>query len=160
MRTSRWSSAISPSLTVEANAPSLTDDDVLALLEEERRGRVRGRAPRRRADPGPADAVANPPPAGRPRRRALGYAGIVDAPFSTIEVRVVPENVTNLAKTEQSGSSRWSRSATSSCKRARPSRRSCAAYGATPEQIRRHHTRSGGADEGRGVCPKASACGS
>lgn len=88
------------SLAIEASAPSLTDSDVLAMLEEERR--VASEAGRRASVPIPAQQMLS-----RTLRQpggfgeALGYARVVDAPFSTIEVRVVPENVTSLPKIEQ-----------------------------------------------------------
>ena len=87
-------------VAVEASAPSLTDDDVLAILEEERR--VFNEAGRRTSVPIPAQQMLS-----RTLRQpdglgdALGYARVVDAPFSTIEVRVVPENVTDLPKIDQ-----------------------------------------------------------
>jgi murein DD-endopeptidase MepM/ murein hydrolase activator NlpD len=87
-------------VAVEASAPSLTDNDVLAILEEERR--VFNEAGRRTSVPIPAQQMLSrtlrPPEA---LGDALGYARVVDVPFSTIEVRVVPENVTDLAKIEQ-----------------------------------------------------------
>ena len=87
-------------VAVEASAPSLTDGDVLAILEEERR--VFNEAGRRTSVPIPAQQMLS-----RTLRQpdglgdALGYARVVDAPFSTIEVRVVPENVTELPKIDQ-----------------------------------------------------------
>jgi murein DD-endopeptidase MepM/ murein hydrolase activator NlpD len=87
-------------VAVEASAPSLTDSDVLAILEEERR--VFNEAGRRSSVPIPAQQMLS-----RTLRQpealgdALGYARVIDAPFSTIEVRVVPENVTDLPKIEQ-----------------------------------------------------------
>jgi len=86
-------------LSVESSAPTLSDDDVLALLEEERR--LSNDVGRRAPVPIPAQQMLT-----RTLRQpgsigdALGYAGIADAPFNTIEVRVVPENVTNLSRTE------------------------------------------------------------
>ncbi len=87
-------------VAIEASAPSLTDGDVLAILEEERR--VFNEAGRRTAVPIPAQQMLSrtlrqPEALGE----ALGYARVVDAPFSTIEVRVVPENVTDLPKIEK-----------------------------------------------------------
>ncbi|WP_262273316.1 M23 family metallopeptidase [Microvirga yunnanensis] len=88
------------SVAIAASAPSLTDGDVLAILEEERR--VFNDAGRRTSVPIPAQQMLS-----RTLRQpeglgdALGYARVVDAPFSTIEVRVVPENVTELPKIEQ-----------------------------------------------------------
>ncbi|WP_246777258.1 M23 family metallopeptidase [Microvirga sp. VF16] len=85
---------------IEASAPSLTDNDVLSILEEERR--VFNEAGRRPSVPIPAQQMLS-----RTLRQpaalgdALGYARVVDAPFSTIEVRVVPENVTELPKIDK-----------------------------------------------------------
>jgi murein DD-endopeptidase MepM/ murein hydrolase activator NlpD len=87
-------------LSVDANAPSLSDDDVLAILEEERR--IGAEVGRRTSVPIPAQQMLS-----RTLRQpgafgeALGYARAPDTPFSSIEVRVVPENVTNFVKAEQ-----------------------------------------------------------
>jgi murein DD-endopeptidase MepM/ murein hydrolase activator NlpD len=89
-------------LTVDGGAPSLSDDDVAALLDEERR--LVADAGRRTPVPVPAQQMLT-----RTLRQpgsfgeALSYAGITDAPFNTIEVRVVPENVTNLPRAEARG---------------------------------------------------------
>ncbi len=122
------------SLTVEVNAPSLTDDDVLALLEEERR--VSSETGRRSTVPIPAQQMLSrtlrqPEVLGQ----ALGYAGIVDAPFSTIEVRVVPENVTNLTKTEQGGSSPLVEERDVVLRKGETVETALRSYGATPDQI-------------------------
>ena len=83
---------------------------------------------------------------------ALGYARIVDAPFSTIEVRVVPENVTELAKDRAARRRAARRGARPHPQEGRDrSRRSCAAYGATPDQIRGHLDGARGPDQGRGL---------
>jgi murein DD-endopeptidase MepM/ murein hydrolase activator NlpD len=89
-------------LAVDGGAPSLSDDDVAALLDEERR--LVADAGRRTPVPVPAQQMLT-----RTLRQpgsfgeALSYAGITDAPFNTIEVRVVPENVTNLPRAEARG---------------------------------------------------------
>jgi murein DD-endopeptidase MepM/ murein hydrolase activator NlpD len=86
-------------LSVGANAPTLSDEDVAAILEEERR--MAAQVGRRPAVPIPAQQMLS-----RTLRQpdtfanALGYAQLVNAPFDTIEVRVVPENVTDFAKVE------------------------------------------------------------
>ena len=58
-------------LSVEANAPALSDDDVVAHHRGGAAPRGAGRTARRRADPGAADAVAHAAPA-RPLRRRAG----------------------------------------------------------------------------------------
>jgi murein DD-endopeptidase MepM/ murein hydrolase activator NlpD len=89
-------------LSVPTGAHTLSDDDVMAILEEERR--MAAQAGRRASVPIPAQQMLS-----RTLRQpdsfgdALGYARITNAPFDGIEVRVVPENVTNFAKVEQRG---------------------------------------------------------
>jgi murein DD-endopeptidase MepM/ murein hydrolase activator NlpD len=84
---------------VEVNGPTLSDADVAAQIEEERR--LANEVGRRAGAAMPAqlmlsrilrqpDGMTDPMGQGRP----------LDAPFSSIEVRVVPENVTTLAKIE------------------------------------------------------------
>jgi hypothetical protein len=86
-------------LTVDGNSPALSDGDVAAQVEEERR--LVGEGGQRPATPVPGQVmllrtIRGPDaPAG-----ALGYAKAVEAPFGALEVRVVPENVTTLAKIE------------------------------------------------------------
>ncbi|WP_210496094.1 M23 family metallopeptidase [Microvirga antarctica] len=121
-------------LTVEASAPALTDDDVLATLEEERR--VSAEVGRRTSVPIPAQqmlsrALRQPEALGQ----ALGYAGLVDAPFSTIEVRVVPENVTNLPKSDQRASSPLVEERDVTMKKGETLETTLRAYGGNPEQI-------------------------
>jgi murein DD-endopeptidase MepM/ murein hydrolase activator NlpD len=87
------------SVAIEGNSPGLTDDDVAAQIEEERRAATE--AGRRPALPLPAQLILSrtlrqpdlPP-------EALGFAKAIDSPFNSIEVRVVPENVTTLPKIE------------------------------------------------------------
>lgn len=119
---------------VAASAPSLTDSDVLALLEEERR--LLSEAGRRASVPIPAQQMLS-----RTLREpegfgnALGYAGIVDAPFSSIEVRVVPENVTNLPKNEQSAASPLVEEREVVLKKGETLESVLRSYGASPDQI-------------------------
>jgi murein DD-endopeptidase MepM/ murein hydrolase activator NlpD len=87
------------SLTTDpGSSVALTDEDVVAQIEEERR--VSAEAGRRPSLPLPAQLILS-----RTLRQpdglgdALGYARM-DAPFNSIEVRVVPENVTTLPKVE------------------------------------------------------------
>jgi murein DD-endopeptidase MepM/ murein hydrolase activator NlpD len=121
-------------LSVEASAPSLSDDDVLAILEEERR--VGAEAGRRASVLIPAQQMLS-----RTLRQpeglgdALGYARIVDAPFSTIEVRVVPENVTNLPKIEQRAIGPVVEERDVVLKRGETLETVLRSYGGTPEQI-------------------------
>ncbi|MCB8819747.1 M23 family metallopeptidase [Microvirga rosea] len=121
-------------LAVEASAPSLSDDDVIAILEEERR--VSSEAGRRAAFPIPAQQMLSrtlrqPDSLGE----ALGYARIVDAPFSSIEVRVVPENVTNLPKADLRGTAPLVEERDVALKKGETAETVLRAYGATPEQI-------------------------
>jgi murein DD-endopeptidase MepM/ murein hydrolase activator NlpD len=121
-------------LAVEASAPSLSDDDVLAILEEERR--VGTETGRRASALIPAQQMLS-----RTLRQpeglgdALGYARIVDAPFSTIEVRAVPENVTNLPKLEQRAISPVVEERDVILKKGETLESALRSYGATPEQI-------------------------
>src|SRR5215212_7618679 len=90
------------SLVVDPGAPGLRDEDVAAQIAEERR--LAAEAGRRPAIPIPAQLMLS-----RTLRQpdglgdALGYARPTEAPFLSIEVRVVPENVTTLAKLEPRG---------------------------------------------------------
>lgn len=83
---------------VDASAPALTDDDVTAQVEEERR--IAAEAGRRAAIPIAPQIMLS---------RTLQQGGSADGdgatskeanPFKSIEVLVVPENVTKVAKTE------------------------------------------------------------
>jgi murein DD-endopeptidase MepM/ murein hydrolase activator NlpD len=121
-------------VAIDASAPSLTDNDVLAILEEERR--VSAEVGRQTSVPIPAQQMLS-----RTLRQpdslgdALGYARIVEAPFSTIEVRVVPENVTNLPKIEQRGASPLIEERDLVLKKGETLETALRAYGANPEQI-------------------------
>jgi murein DD-endopeptidase MepM/ murein hydrolase activator NlpD len=121
-------------LAIEASAPSLTDNDVLAILEEERR--LFNEAGRRTAVPIPAQQMLSrtlrPPEA---LGDALGYARVVDAPFSTIEVRVVPENVTDLAKIEQKAMPPLVEERDVVLRKGETLETALRSYGGTPEQI-------------------------
>jgi murein DD-endopeptidase MepM/ murein hydrolase activator NlpD len=121
-------------VAVEASAPSLTDNDVLAILEEERR--LFNEAGRRTSVPIPAQQMLSrtlrPPEA---LGDALGYARVVDAPFSTIEVRVVPENVTDLAKIEQKAMPPLIEERDVVLRKGETLETALRSYGGTPEQI-------------------------
>ncbi|HEV2557045.1 MAG TPA: M23 family metallopeptidase [Microvirga sp.] len=86
-------------LTIDAGAPSLSDEDVLAILEEERR--LSASSGRPSSVPIPAQQMLS-----RTLRQpgdlggALSYAGTPEMRFSTIEVKVVPENVTPISRAE------------------------------------------------------------
>jgi murein DD-endopeptidase MepM/ murein hydrolase activator NlpD len=122
------------SVAIEASAPSLTDNDVLAILEEERR--VFNEAGRRTAVPIPAQQMLSrtlrPPEA---LGDALGYARVIDAPFSTIEVRVVPENVTDLPKIEQKAMPPLIEERDVVLRKGETLETALRSYGGTPEQI-------------------------
>ena len=121
-------------LNIEANAPSLSDEDVIAILDEERR--IGSEAGRRASVPIPAQQMLS-----RTLRQpggfggALGYAQIPDTPFSNIEVRVVPENVTNFAKAEQRPDPIVEERDVT-VKKGETLELALRAYGATPDQIR------------------------
>jgi murein DD-endopeptidase MepM/ murein hydrolase activator NlpD len=121
-------------IVIDAAAPALTDDDVQALLEEERR--LAAEAGRQTSVAIPAQQMLS-----RTLRQpdglgdALGYARIVDAPFSTIEVRVVPENVTDLAKVDQRAAGRLVEEREIVLKKGETLETALRSYGATPEQI-------------------------
>jgi murein DD-endopeptidase MepM/ murein hydrolase activator NlpD len=84
--------------TVDANAPALSDDDVTAQVEEERR--IAAEAGRRAAIPiAPQILLSRTLQQGAPGD-GDGAATKETNPFKAIEVLVVPENVTKLAKTE------------------------------------------------------------
>jgi murein DD-endopeptidase MepM/ murein hydrolase activator NlpD len=121
-------------LNIDANAPSLSDEDVIAILDEERR--IGSEAGRRASVPIPAQQMLS-----RTLRQpggfggALGYAQIPDTPFSNIEVRVVPENVTNFAKAEQRPDPIVEERDVT-VKKGETLELALRAYGATPDQIR------------------------
>jgi murein DD-endopeptidase MepM/ murein hydrolase activator NlpD len=121
-------------VAIEASAPSLTDNDVLAILEEERR--VFNEAGRRTSVPIPAQQMLSrtlrPPEA---LGEALGYARVIDAPFSTIEVRVVPENVTDLPKIEQKAMPPLIEERDVVLRKGETLQTALRSYGGTPEQI-------------------------
>lgn len=88
------------SLTIEPNAPALSDEDVAAQVEEDRR--LSAEAGRQPAIPVPAQLMLSRTlrqPSGA--ADAFGGAGAPDTSFSSIEVRVVPENVTTRSKAER-----------------------------------------------------------
>ncbi|MCB5177711.1 M23 family metallopeptidase [Microvirga lenta] len=122
------------SIAIEASAPALADEDVLAMIEEERR--LAAEAGRQAAVAIPAQQMLS-----RTLRQpeglgdALGYAHTIDAPFSTIEVRVVPENVTELPKIDQRASSPLVEERDLVLKKGETLETALRSYGATPEQI-------------------------
>jgi murein DD-endopeptidase MepM/ murein hydrolase activator NlpD len=119
---------------VDPGAPSLNDDDVISILEEERR--VSNDSRRQTAVPIPAQqmlsrTLRSPDGLGD----ALGYARIIDAPFSSIEVRVVPENVTALPKTDLSATGPIVEERELVLKKGETLETVLRSYGANPEQI-------------------------
>ncbi|MET0744970.1 MAG: M23 family metallopeptidase [Microvirga sp.] len=119
---------------VDTGAPSLNDDDVISILEEERR--VSNDTRRQTAVPIPAQQMLS-----RTLRSpdgfgdALGYARIIDAPFSSIEVRVVPENVTALPKPDQTATGPIVEERELVLKKGETLETVLRSYGANPEQI-------------------------
>ncbi|MBA1158872.1 M23 family metallopeptidase [Microvirga mediterraneensis] len=122
------------SIAVEASAPSLSDSDVLALIEEERR--VFNGSGSRTSVPIPSQQMLS-----RTLRQpeglgdALGYAHVPDDPFSTIEVRVVPENVTELPKLDQNAMPPLVEERDVVLSTGETLETVLRSYGATPEQI-------------------------
>ena len=90
------------SLGIDSSAPALSDEDVLAQVAEERR--LSAQAGRR-----PVAAVAPQMMLSRILRQpaalpdGLGAGPTPETAFSSIEVRVVPENVTTWSKTDTRG---------------------------------------------------------
>ena len=113
---------------------SLTDDDVAALLEEERR--AANDAGRRAAMPIPAQLMLSRLPQAGGVGAALSYAGITEAPFNSIEVRVVPENVTNLQRAEPNASNQKVEERDIVLKKGETLETILRGLNATPEQIR------------------------
>ncbi|WP_230532845.1 M23 family metallopeptidase [Microvirga roseola] len=122
------------STVIEASAPALADSDILAILEEERRSS--SEAGRRASVPIPAQQLLS-----RTLRQpeefgeALGYANVVDAAFSSIEVRVVPENVTSLPKLEPVAITPLVEERDVVMKKGETLETVLRSYGASPEQI-------------------------
>ncbi|MDB5558262.1 MAG: family peptidase [Enterovirga sp.] len=92
-----------PTLVMEAGGPTLSDEHVVLQLEEE--ARARAEAGRRSASPVPSTAMLSRMLGRLPALGAVpllpGNEATLQAPFRSIEVRVVPENVTDFAKTGQ-----------------------------------------------------------
>lgn len=123
------------SLTVEPSSPSLSDDEVAAQLEEERR--FIAQAGRRPSLPMPAQLMLSRTlrqPSTLPEMAA--YARVVDEPFNSIEVRVVPENVTTHAKSDERASDILVEEHGAALKRNEPIDAVLKSFGATPDQIR------------------------
>lgn len=120
---------------VAPGAPGLSDEDVAAQIAEERR--LSAEAGRRPVIPIPAQLMLS-----RTLRQpdgltgALGYARPIDAPFSSIEVRVVPENVTTLAKLEPRAAEPLVDERDTALKRGDTHESVLKANGATSDQIR------------------------
>ncbi|SDO69372.1 Murein DD-endopeptidase MepM and murein hydrolase activator NlpD, contain LysM domain [Methylobacterium phyllostachyos] len=84
--------------SVDAGAPALTDDDVTAQVEEERR--IASEAGRRAAIPIAPQIMLSRTLQQGAASDSEGAAPKDANPFKSIEVLVVPENVTKVAKTE------------------------------------------------------------
>jgi murein DD-endopeptidase MepM/ murein hydrolase activator NlpD len=123
------------SVSFETDAVGLSDADVAALLDEERR--LSAEAGRRPAVPIPAQLML-PRALARPSGldEALGVPRGPDNPFNSIEVRVVPENVTSLSKADLRGSSPLIEERDVTLKRGETLDMVLRGLGATPEQIR------------------------
>lgn len=119
----------------EAGAAGLSDADVAALLEEERR--LSAEAGRRPAVPIPAQLML-PRALGQAGGlgEALGLARGPDSPFNTIEVRVVPENVTDLQKADLRVSQSLIEERDVTLKRGETLEMVLRGLGATPDQVR------------------------
>lgn len=129
-------------LVIEGNIPALSDDDVVAQIEEERRAAAE--AGRR-----PVLPIAPQLMLSRTVRQtgaiadALGYAAI-DTPFNSIEVRVVPENVTPQPKSEFRASDSLIEERDATLKRGEVFESLLQSHGATNDQIRSIVTALGG----------------
>ena len=86
-------------IVFEDAAPGLSDAEIIAQIEEERANQVA--AGRRAVLPIPPQLMLSRTlrSLGEPAAGPLSWAPATDTSFSNIEVRVVPENVTELAKT-------------------------------------------------------------
>ncbi|HEX8167822.1 MAG TPA: M23 family metallopeptidase [Beijerinckiaceae bacterium] len=119
---------------VEASPAGLSDEDVAAQIEEERRAAAE--AGRRPVLPLPAQLILS-----RTLRQpdvapeALGFPKPIDSPFNSIEVRVVPENVTTLPKHELRPSDSPFEERDVALKRAETFEAALKANGATDAQI-------------------------
>lgn len=86
-------------VTTEVSSAVLSDEDVAAQIEEERRSS--SESGRRPGLPLPAQLLLSRTlRQAEPLPDALGFARTIESPFNAIEVRVVPENLTTLAKVE------------------------------------------------------------
>jgi len=121
-------------LAIDPGAPTLSDEDVAAQLEEERR--MSSEIGRRATVPIPAQLMLSRTlrqPHGLPD--ALGYAGVAEGLFNSIEVRVVPENVTNLSKLEPRGPDALIEERDLVLKKGETLEAALRANGATPDQV-------------------------
>jgi murein DD-endopeptidase MepM/ murein hydrolase activator NlpD len=121
------------SILMEVNGPTLSDADVAAQIQEERR--LSSEAGRRVGVPMPAQLLLTrtlQQPAGLDP--AFGSGRPLDA-FSSIEVRVVPENVTSLAKLEPRSSERLFEERDVGLRRGETIEAVLKATGATPAQV-------------------------
>jgi murein DD-endopeptidase MepM/ murein hydrolase activator NlpD len=129
-------------LAAEPALPSLSDDDVAAQIHEEYRAAL---------DAGRRPSVPIAPQLLLSRTRqagglhdALGYTSVIDAPFSSIEVRVVPENVKDVVKTELRPGASLIEERDVTLKRGEVFEGLLKSHGATNDQIRSIVTALGG----------------
>jgi hypothetical protein len=122
-------------VAIEPAAPGLTDADVAAILEEERRmGAEAGRRPT--VPIAPQLMLSRTLGQAAPLGDALGYARTSDNPFASIEVRVVPENVTHLGKHDAVTASPVIEERDVILKRGETLEMALRGLGASPDQIR------------------------
>jgi murein DD-endopeptidase MepM/ murein hydrolase activator NlpD len=131
------------SATIEASSAVLTDDDVAAQIQEERRSAAEsGRRPGLAL---PAQLLLSrtlrqpdAPP------ETLGYARTIESPFNAIEVRVVPENLTTLPKIEPRAGEAPFEERDLALKRGEPFEAALKAQGASDDQVASIVTALGG----------------
>ncbi|MDJ1159584.1 M23 family metallopeptidase [Chelatococcus sp. SYSU_G07232] len=120
---------------IDDSSPTLSDEEVEAQMAEERR--LAAEAGKRPVLPLPPQLMLS-----RTLRQPdaiaglQGYANPVDTPFSGLEVRVVPENVTVLAKKDAAGKDPLVEERIVVLKKGETLEQMLKANGATPEQIR------------------------
>ncbi len=119
-------------IEIGADSSSLTDEEIAAQIEEDRK--VRASSGRRATLPIPQQLLLarNAPTAGTV---ALSFASPIDTAFSSIEVRVVPENVTLVPKADALNRDGQSEELVVQLRRSETLDALLRAQGATPEEI-------------------------